>query len=64
MFITMYETKVTSIMNDQLSPRRSVRRQATKMTPANPILCLWIGVPDFMFFLNFIENIGISLMRR
>ena len=34
------------------------------ITAAKLTLCLWIGVPAIIFFLNFIENIGISLINR
>ena len=64
MFMTMYEMNINRGIIDQLRPRRIVKTHATNITPTNPTRCLWIGVPGFMFFLNFIENIGISLTRR
>ena len=63
MFMIMYDAKVSITIIDQFIPRSIVSIIATKITPAKPTLCLWIGVPDFMFFLNFMENIGISLTR-
>ena len=63
-FMIMYDVKESITIIDQFRPRRMVRMIATKITPAKPTLCLWIGVPAFIFFLNFIENIGISLTSR
>ena len=59
----MYEMNVRSMIIDQFRPRSVTSTIETNITPAKPILCLWIGVPGFMFFLNFIDNIGISLTR-
>ena len=64
MFMTMYEMNINRGIIDQLRPRRIVKTHATNITPTNPTRCLWIGVPGFMFFLNFIENIGTSHTRR
>ena len=60
-FNNMYETKVISIANDQLSPRMITRAIDIAAVAAKHILSLWIAVSDLLFFLNFIENIGSSL---
>lgn len=51
---------MSRMMNDQFSPKSSVSRDDTNITPMKPILCLYIGVSRFIFFLNFMENMGIS----
>ena len=56
----MYAVNVKMTMNDQLSPRMQVRTDDAISVTAKSILNLNITTSDFMFFLNFMENIGIS----